>query len=139
MKSIQGEQVGFDTNVLIFGVREEAPAPTQLLVHADKVVVYLCREVIQELHRNLAQNEIDRLFDILNEKGEATFDYGAPPSDLVEKYQQLGCKKGDAVIAAHLESAGIQWFVSENRHFLAEVSPLPFVVLASEQALEQLQ
>jgi putative toxin-antitoxin system antitoxin component (TIGR02293 family) len=29
-----------------------------------------------------------------------------------------GAKKGDAVIAAHLEAADIRYFISENRHFL---------------------
>jgi hypothetical protein len=42
------------------------------------------------------------------------------------------------VIAAHLEATGIHYFVSENRHFLAELSGLPFLVLSSEEVVRLL-
>ena len=49
-----------------------------------------------------------------------------------------GAKKGDAAIAAHLEAANIRYFISENRHFLAELPALPFKVLSSEEAVQLL-
>jgi len=33
-------------------------------------------------------------------------------------YQNRGCRKGDAVIAAHAEALGIKTIISENRQFL---------------------
>jgi len=42
------------------------------------------------------------------------------------------------VIAAHLEAAGVPSLISENRHFLAEISELPFQVFTSQQVVEML-
>ena len=53
--------------------------------------------------------------------------------------EQQGAKKGDAVIAAHLEAAKIHYFVSENRHFLTELLASPFQVLTSEEAIQLLR
>jgi len=57
----------------------------------------------------------------------------------IEKYQRLGCKLGDAVIAAHLEELGIKILISENRDFLSEVKELPFRRLSAAQALTELE
>jgi hypothetical protein len=56
----------------------------------------------------------------------------------VTHWEQLGAKKGDAVIVAQLEVSGVRFLVLENRHFLSEVEGLPFEVLTSEQALRLL-
>jgi len=58
--------------------------------------------------------------------------------ELVRRWQQHGAKKGDAVIAAHLEFAGAGYLISENRHFLAELTGLPFQVITSEEAVRLL-
>jgi hypothetical protein len=49
----------------------------------------------------------------------------------------LGCKLGDAAVSAYLEEEGVKTLISENRHFLAEITGLPFRVL-SAAALEEL-
>src|SRR5436190_916437 len=46
-----------------------------------------------------------------------------------------GAKKGDALICAELDAAGVRWLVSENRHFLHEIPDLPFAVVSAERAL----
>ena len=56
----------------------------------------------------------------------------------MRRWEQRGAKKGDAVIAAHLEIAGVRYFISENRHFIAEITNLPFKVLTSEETLRLL-
>lgn len=58
---------------------------------------------------------------------------------IIEKFQQSGCKLGDAVVAAHLEEEGVETLISENRHFLAEIRGLPFRVLSAAAALEELE
>jgi hypothetical protein len=68
-----------------------------------------------------------------------TWDYAPAPAELIARWEQEGAKKGDAVIAAHLEAAQIRYFVSENRHFLTELSASPFQVLRSEAAVQLLK
>ena len=67
-----------------------------------------------------------------------TWDYAPAPRDLIAQWEQRGAKKGDAVIAAHLETANIRYLVSENRHFLAEFPASPFMILSSEEIIRLL-
>ncbi|MGH7455680.1 MAG: hypothetical protein ACRENG_30270 [bacterium] len=57
---------------------------------------------------------------------------------LIEKFQRLGCKLGDAAVAAHLEEEGVETLISENHHFLAEIPNLPFRVLNATATLEEM-
>jgi hypothetical protein len=65
-------------------------------------------------------------------------DWTPPPDSLVAEFRARGCKKGDAFVAACLVASGVDYFISENRHFLFEIKDLPFVVLSPAQVLEQL-
>jgi len=69
-----------------------------------------------------------------------TFDWNHAPAvvDLFEKYRTQGAKKGDADIGAQLEAAGVQWLISENRHFLFEIHNLPFTVISAAEVLAML-
>ena len=77
-------------------------------------------------------------YDILDAARESLTDYSTPRPTLIERYRNLGAKKGDIVIAAHLHAAGIRWLVSENRHFLYEIPNLPFKVITAVEAVSQL-
>jgi len=57
----------------------------------------------------------------------------------IQKYLDLGCKLGDAVVAAHVEVLNIRVLVSENRDFLEEIQGLPFRVLTASEALAELK
>jgi hypothetical protein len=57
---------------------------------------------------------------------------------LIRKYQQLGCKLGDAAVAAHMETLGVGTLVSENRDFLCELQGLPFRVLRAVDVVREL-
>ena len=57
---------------------------------------------------------------------------------LIRNYQQLGCKLGDAAVAAHMETLGVGTLVSENRDFLYEIQGLPFRVLRAEDVVREL-
>lgn len=65
-------------------------------------------------------------------------DFTFPEDSLIAHYAELGAKDGDARICAHLHAAGIEWLITENRHFLSEIPGLPFKVLTSEEALRRL-
>ena len=57
---------------------------------------------------------------------------------LIDKYQQMGCKLGDAAVAAHAEAMGVKVLVTENRDFLEELVGLPFRTLRAEDVLQEL-
>lgn len=78
-------------------------------------------------------HEIFRILNRYSERVDIQWDKADPL--LVEKYQRLGCRLGDAVVAAHLEALEVKAIVSENRHFLSEIQELPFRVLSSSDAL----
>ncbi len=59
--------------------------------------------------------------------------------ETIHKYQSLGCKLGDAAIAAHLENLGVKIFITENRHFLKELKGLPFQSLNAIEALAEIE
>jgi hypothetical protein len=82
------------------------------------------REFFRLLHRHPGQT------DIRWEKVEL---------GLIRKYQQLGCKLGDAAVAAHMETLEVSILVSENRDFLHEIKGLPFLVLRAEDVLRELE
>jgi len=65
-------------------------------------------------------------------------DWTPPPDYLVTEFRLCGCKKGDAFVAACVAAAGVDYFISENRHFLSEIKNLPFVVLSPAEVLAQL-
>lgn len=92
-----------------------------------------------ELHRNLSRGELRRVFGALETARECRIDYLSGEPVRVTYWEQSGAKKGDAVIVAQLEAAGVRFLVSENRHFLSEVRGLPFEVLTSEQVLQILK
>lgn len=55
---------------------------------------------------------------------------------MISKYQQSGCKLGDAAVAAHVEAMDVGILVSENRDFLSEIRGLPSLRLLLEQRIE---
>jgi predicted nucleic acid-binding protein len=56
----------------------------------------------------------------------------------VKLYEQRGCRKGDAVIAAHAEASGIRTIVSENRQFLQTLRDLPVELVTTDEAQTRL-
>ena len=136
--TIRTEWVVLDTNVWIFGLRRqpEYPACVKLLDSLNRLRVKIPRQILREPQANLSDGEMHEIFRILNrysERVDIQWDKADPL--LVEKYQRLGCRLGDAVVAAHLEALEVKAIVSENRHFLSEMQELPFRVLSSSDAL----
>lgn len=135
------EWIIFDTNIWIFGLREEAdrPACFQLLRHLPQLSVKLPRQILRELRANLTRDEMSDLFRLLNHYPERIeISWNKIELSLIRKYQSLGCKLGDATVAAHVEALGVKVLVSENRDFLTEIQGLPFQVLSAEKMLQTL-
>jgi hypothetical protein len=141
VSSIHDERVVLDTNQFVFALRDipEYSSCRELLFQSlERLRLYLPLQILIELQRNLSAEELRRLFTALRRARSVDWDYAPAPRALVELWHQQGAKKGDAVIAAHLEAAGIAYLVSENRHFLAEIEGLPFEVLTSDALLRRL-
>ena len=133
--------ISFDTNIYIFGIREDPnfPACVELLERIGELHVYIPRQIIRELKNNLRPDEVSELFGLFNQYSDRIrIDWKLIPFKLIEKFQCLGCKLGDAVVTAHLEEQRVHTLISENRHFLKEIPDLPFRVFSSTAALEEM-
>lgn len=142
MNSIQNEPIALDTNEFIFALRREPSYPACEVLLFDqlpKLQIYIPLQVLSELQRNFNTDEMRSVFLALNRAKAIQWDYTPARLDLIAKWKQLGAKKGDAVITAHLEAAKILYLVSENRHFLSEIPDLPFKVLTSAEALNAMR
>ena len=139
--TIRDERSVLDTNVWIFGLRRSPtfPACASLLDRLHELHVFLPRQVLRELHGNLTDDEMRDLFRLVTlHSGRITLDWQRAPRDLVEKYERFAWRRGDAVVAAHLEHLAIPHLVSENRTFLREVPNTPFRLLTATEALAEL-
>jgi predicted nucleic acid-binding protein len=140
--SIRDEWIVFDTNIWIFGLRKTPglPACAQLLDQLPRLHIVLPRQVLQELQANFSDSELRSFFRLLSRYPETLkIDWQRPKPEIIAKYQDLGCKLGDGVIAAHLEELGVSVLVSENRDFLEEISSLPFRRLSAAQAIAEIR
>lgn len=132
MISIRGEKVALDTNVWIFALRKDpafAACETLVFDKLHEFQVYMPLQIFLELHRNLAPGEIRRLVHGLTMTRSVTWDYTPARLEFVRHWEQRGMRKGDAVIAAHMEDAAIRYLISENRDFLTARylrCPFPF-------------
>ncbi|UXE61914.1 MAG: hypothetical protein KA717_03010 [Woronichinia naegeliana WA131] len=141
MNFIHNQLIALDTNQFIFALRQDPTySSCQILLFEKlhKINVYLPLQVLIELQCNLNENEIRGVMLALSTARNTTWDYALAPSHLVQKWEKQGAKKGDAVIAAHLETNNIPYLISENRHFLHEIADLPFKVLSSKKLLTYL-
>ena len=133
--------VVLDTNIWIFGLRHqpEQPACAQVLQHLPQLHVKIPRQVLLELQANLRHEEMREFFRLLHRHaGQTDMRWEQVELAHIRTYQRLGCKLGDAAVAAHLEVLGVGTLVSENRDFLYEIMGLPFRVLRAADFLREL-
>lgn len=115
MNSIRDERVSLDTNEFLFALRRVASHSACEVLLFDKLAeirVYMPLQILIELQRNLRMDEMRGVLLALTKAKTVTWDYAPAPSELVAQWVQRGAKKGDAVIAAHLQAAGIRYFIS---------------------------
>src|SRR5712692_9050909 len=110
MNSILDDLVSLDTNEFIFALRREASHPACEILLFDKLnklQLYVPLQILIELQRNLRDEEIRRVLLALTKAKSVTWDYAPASIERVGQWEHRGAKKGDAVIAAHLEAAGV--------------------------------
>jgi predicted nucleic acid-binding protein len=141
VSSPRDELVALDTNEFVFALRREArrrACETLLMEGIAELDIYIPLQVLVELQRNLSQAEVRDALTALDRAKSVTWDYALAQPEMVERWQEQGARKGDAMIVAQLEASRVRYLISENRHFLAELPALPFTVLTSEEALRLL-
>jgi hypothetical protein len=133
-------RISIDSCVFIRGLGQGDPSALRLftLIGPDLVLV-IPRLIAQEVIRNLATPEQARLFYRLFHQSAFAFIVDEPtPAELVAKYVSMGLRqKADAFIGAFTEWMESRYLISDNRHFLRELSTSAFTVLDADGFLQR--
>jgi hypothetical protein len=125
-----------DTNIFIFGLQQVNPFCVDIVRNLDKLTwnILISSMVEKEVVRNMSKHETNIFYQMMR-KLDFPIDYDHPPKELLFKYKNYGFKKGDAVIAAFCEFRNIDYFISENRHFISEFQTDKFKIFPAKQFL----
>ena len=130
-----------DTNVWIFGLRRDETylACAQLLERIGSFSVVIPLQVLKELNLTLTENEMRGLYRLINQNTDLVeLSWQPAPLERVAFYQERGCRKGDAVVAAHAEALAVKTIVSENRQFLQTLREIPMALITAHEAATRL-
>jgi predicted nucleic acid-binding protein len=130
-----------DTNIWVLGLRRSKTfsACAELLDRIGSYSVLIPFQVLKELNVNLTDDEKREFYQVINQSNEwIELSWDRAPVARVKFYEGRGCRKGDAVIAAHAEAMDIHTIVSENRQFLQTMESLPMEIVSSAVALGRL-
>jgi hypothetical protein len=111
----------------------------QLLERIGSFSVLIPLQVLKELNLTLAENEMREFYQVINQYPEfIELSWQPAPLARVKFYEAQGCRKGDAVIAAHAEALDVNVIVGENRQFLQTLRALPLEILTADKARSRL-
>ena len=139
--TIPHERWLLDTNIWVFGLRRstEFPACAELLDHIGSFSIIIPLQLFRELNVNLSEDEMHDFYELINQYPDIIeVNWERASADRIQFFHQQGCRKGDAVIAAHAEVLGVKIIVSENRQFLQALEGLPFEIVDAESAVMRL-
>ena len=140
--TIQPELWLLDTNVWVFGLRSDLNFVEcrELLDEIGAFHPLVPLQVLRELNAVLSEDEILEFYTLVKEHpGLVRLDWTVASRERTKVFESLGCKKGDAVIAAHAEQWNVKFVVSENRQFLQTFEGLPFEIISPATALTKLR
>ena len=129
-------RICIDSSALIFGLQGTKSPATELLDLLGKDLnLIIPRLIAKEVTRNLRTSQQEKLFYRLFENYEfATIIDEPVPKLLVKKYTELGLPgKADAFIGAFVEWQNINYLISENRHFLRQLTTNAFEILEAKE------
>lgn len=92
------------------------------------------RLIVEEIRRNLSPEAFGDVLALIQLLTVIDEDF-LVPFELGVTYERQGFKPADAFIAAYTEWAGANVLISENRHFLARHTSLPFRVVTAHTFL----
>jgi len=129
-----------DANEYIFGMgifrKESCESLVEFFLSNPSMhSVAVCRTLVEEVRDNLAPKDFQKFIKFINIFSTIDEDF-LIPFELGFRYEMLGLKEADALIAAYAEWVGADILVSENRHFLAKHSNLSFRILNAETCLK---
>ena len=131
-------RICIDGNQFIFGLSGSDPAAETLLKLLPYLDVVIPRLVLREVTRNLDAAQVKTLYALLHQSSRITIVDDPVPAELVHKYVALGLRqKADAVIGAFAEWQGANYIISDNRHFLDELSSKAFEVVSPDEFLQR--
>ena len=107
-----------DSNEYVLHFSKNSDALLMLLNLDAKI--YLNALIFREAIRNIRLSEVKELVLLLKNPKFAV-NSEKIPQDIIDKYKNLGLKKGDIVIAAFCEFVKANYLITENRHFLKEI------------------
>lgn len=131
-------RICIDSCVFIRGIQtSDATIRRVIRLIGPTLQLFIPRLVAQEVTRNLHSPEQARQFYRFFHKTSFAFIVDDPvPEALVSKYAALGLPaKADAFIGAFAEWMGVQYLISDNRHFLRELKAEAFEVVDAETFL----
>jgi predicted nucleic acid-binding protein len=131
-----------DTNVWLFGLRrdEQFHACSELIYLVGKFSVVIPLQVFKELNANFTDNEARSFHRLVNNQPEfVELNWERAPAERVKHFEDRGCRKGDAIIAAHAEAGKVDLIVTENRQFLRTVTDLKVKILSPDSACAALK
>jgi len=128
-----------DANEYIFALgfakKESCESLFKLLIdNFPSHPISVCRTIVEEVRTNLIPKEFQNFIKFINIISTIDEDFSIP-FEIGFKYEAIGLKEADALIAAYTEWVGADVLVTENRHFLKHNPVLPFKVLTSEKCL----
>lgn len=122
-------KISLDTNVLIFGLRKIDSYAERILLNLFLFNVRISDQVVRELWNNFTELELKLFYEQAELLPSFHISYQKPAEVLMKNYQQLGLKFGDAKIAAFCEEDGIDFLITENRHFLQHLTERSFKIV----------
>ncbi len=133
--------ISIDSCVFIRGIQDESSNARQVLNQVgQKTTLVIPRLIAQEVTRNLSLPEQVSTFYRQFSNQQFAFIVEEPvPLTLVDKYTQLGLPaKADAFIGGFAEWLEVEYLISDNRHFLRELSTPAYTVLSPSDFLNLL-
>ena len=113
---------------------------TELLsvLNDDSLSIYINDLIIREVLRNVRESQKKGFYNLIFGYNLIFYDQKLPLETL-EKYKNLGLKKGDIAIASFCEVMEADYLITENRHFLKSKKLEKVEVLSLRRFLNKLK
>lgn len=131
-----------DSQEYIIGLAKEESLKAKLLSHIDKFNVFIPFIVEREVVRNLSYISFHlphKFYQLIKKHKTIQVEFELPPTYLIKKYNNMGLKKADSAIAAFAEWKKVDYFISDNRHFLQKLETKSFKIVTAEEFLKKLK
>ncbi|HLD42470.1 MAG TPA: hypothetical protein VJB08_00595 [Candidatus Nanoarchaeia archaeon] len=126
-------KIVLDSNEYVFHFTNRSQFLPELTRTPD-IKIFINSLIFREVLQNISKSSINPFIKMLQDPVFVAI--GVVPDTLINKYSLLGLKKGDTVIAALCEFVNAECLITENRHFLREVSIGAFTILSSKDFMK---